>query len=74
MKRANLHEAKTNLSKLVDMVIKGEKVVICKAGTPVAELIPFKKEVKPRKPGLLKGKIKISKNFDDPLPEFEDYV
>lgn len=74
MKKANLHEAKTNLSKLVELACKGEKVIICKAGQPVAELIPFKEKMKPRTPGLLKGKIKIGKNFDDPLPEFEEYL
>jgi prevent-host-death family protein len=74
LKKANLHEAKTNLSKLVDMVIKGEKVVICKAGNPVAELVPFKQEMKPRKGGFWKGKVKISKDFDAPLPEFEEYL
>ena len=39
MKKANLHEAKTHLSKLVDLALKGEEVVICKAGKPVAKLV-----------------------------------
>lgn len=39
MKKANLHEAKTNLSQLVDLAVKGEEVVICKAGHPVVKLV-----------------------------------
>lgn len=73
MKKANLHEAKTNLSKLVDLACKGEKVIICKAGQPVAELVPFKQEMISRKGGFWKGKVKISKDFDAALPEFEEY-
>ncbi len=68
MKKANLHEAKTHLSKLIDYVIQGEEVVICKSGTPVAKLIPFQEKKEKRKPGLWKGKVKIEKDFDK-LPE-----
>ena len=67
MKKSNLHEAKTNLSKLVDMAMKGEEVIICKAGVPVVKIVAFKKPKK-RVPGLLKGKIEIAENFDE-LPE-----
>ena len=68
MKKTNLHEAKTNLSKLIDLVLKGEEIVICKAGKPVAKLVAFQGKKAPRKAGLLKGKIKIEKDFDV-LPE-----
>lgn len=64
MKKANLHEAKTNLSKLVELVIQGEEVLICKAGKPVAKLVPFQEKKENRKPGALKGKIRIKKDFD----------
>lgn len=73
MERANLHEAKTNLSKLIDLVLKGEEVVICKAGNPVARLVPFREKKKKRVPGALKGKITIEKDFDKLPSDFMEY-
>lgn len=61
----NIHEAKTNLSKLIEKTIQGEEVIIAKAGKPVVKLIPHKEKLKPRKLGLLKGKIDIPDDFDD---------
>lgn len=61
----NIHQAKTNLSKLLEEVSKGREVVIAKAGKPVAKLTAFREEKKPRKPGLLKGKIFVSDDFDE---------
>lgn len=61
----NVHEAKTNLSKLINKTLKGEEVVIAKAGKPMIKLSAYKKKLKPRKLGLLKGKIVIPDNFDD---------
>ena len=68
METFNVHEAKTQLSKLLERVRTGEEIVIAKAGEPVARLVPYAPARAPRKPGLLKGKIRIAKNFDDPLP------
>lgn len=68
MRSVNMHEAKTDFSKLVDSVMKGDEIVIVMAGKPVAKLTPFEKKPK-RRPGALKGKIKIAKDFDAPLPE-----
>ena len=65
----NMHEAKTHLSRLIDEVQNGEEIVIARAGKPVARLAPLKTHRKPRRPGRLKGKIWISEDFDDPLPE-----
>lgn len=64
MKIVNMHEAKTNLSKLIERVQKGEEIIIGKSGHPVAKLTSFDLSHEPRKAGLLKGKIKISKDFD----------
>ena len=61
----NIHEAKTNLSKLIEKTQKGEEVIIAKAGKPVAKLSLYKEKIKPRKPGALKGKIFVPDNFDD---------
>ena len=68
LQQINIHEAKTHLSRLLENVIEGDEVVIAKHGKPVARLIPFKTKVTPRKAGSLKGQIKMSDNFDAPLP------
>lgn len=64
----NMHEAKTHFSKLVDSVSHGNEIIIAMAGRPVAKLGPIEKKPKIRF-GVLKGKIKIAKNFDEPLPD-----
>ena len=68
MKVVNIHEAKTTLSQLLESVLAGEDVVISKAGTPLARLIPYHTQKKPRSPGLWKGRVTIVDDFDDPLP------
>ena len=65
MLTTNIYQAKTNLSKLIEKVLQGEEVVIAKAGKPVAKLTPYKEKMKPRKPGLWKGKVWISDDFND---------
>ena len=65
MQIANIHQAKTNLSKLIEKVSNGEEVVIAKAGKPVAKLVAYKKKLKPRKFGLWKGKVFVPENFND---------
>ena len=66
----NLYEAKTHLSDLVERAAAGEEIVIAKAGTPMARLVamPEPEPTVLRKPGLLKGKIWVADDFDDPLP------
>lgn len=64
----NIHQAKTNFSKLVDAVMHGEEIIIAKAGKPAAKLVPITTIKPKRKPGALKGKIKIAADFDAPLP------
>jgi prevent-host-death family protein len=68
MQFVNIHTAKTHFSKLVDMVVHGNEVIIAMAGRPVAILSPISKKTKLRF-GVLKGKMKIAKDFDAPLPE-----
>lgn len=63
----NVHEAKTHFSRLLDRVEQGEEVIIAKSGRPVAKLVRVAAE--PRKPGRLKGRIRISSDFDEPLPD-----
>ena len=67
-KPVNIHEAKTHFSRLVERAANGEEIVIARAGRPLARLMPLASPTRPRRPGLLKGRIRISKNFDAPLP------
>ena len=70
MQKVNVHEAKTHLSRLLERVSAGEEIIISKAGTPIAKLVPFKEsQTTRRKPGSLKGKVQIASDFDDPLPD-----
>jgi len=64
----NVHEAKTHLSRLLDDVAAGAEVVIAKAGKPVARLVPVEAAPRPKKLGLLRGRIKVPADFDAPLP------
>jgi prevent-host-death family protein len=52
-----MHEAKTQLSKLVDEAMSGEQIIIAKAGTPMVVLQPYMERVTQRKGGQLAGKI-----------------
>ena len=63
----NVHEAKTHFSRLLDRAAQGEEIIIAKSGRPVAKLVRV--AVEPRKPGRLKGRIRIGPDFEDPLPE-----
>jgi prevent-host-death family protein len=77
MPTVNIFEAKTQLSKLIQIAENGEDVVIARAGKPVVRLTKLEPVKRPIVFGLLKGKIHVSDDFDDPLPpealaEFED--
>ncbi|HSW96675.1 MAG TPA: type II toxin-antitoxin system Phd/YefM family antitoxin [Candidatus Saccharimonadales bacterium] len=69
MQIMNIHQAKTNLSQLIEKALQGEDVIIAKAGKPIVKLVAYKAKLKPRKPGLLKGKISIPDNFTDEDPD-----
>ena len=64
----NLHEAKTHLSRLVAQVERGESIILARDHRPVAMLVPLPQDG-PRKPGRLKGKLRVPASFFDPLPE-----
>lgn len=63
----NIHEAKTQLSRLLEEVASGREFVIAKAGKPVARLVPFADAPQPKKYGLLKGQFTLPADFDAPL-------
>lgn len=65
----NIHEAKTHLSKIVDEVAAGAEVIIAKSGKPMARLSPIGALTRPKKLGLLKGKVKVPDDFNAPLDE-----
>ena len=68
----NIHETKTHPSRLLERVALREEIVIAKAGTPVAKLVPLKKTPKKRVFGSAKGEFTVPNDFNDPDPEIED--
>jgi prevent-host-death family protein len=69
----NVHQAKTNLSRLLQRVALGEEVIIAKAGKPVAKLVPIASGRSKFKFGSAKGQFVVPDDFNDPLPkEIED--
>jgi prevent-host-death family protein len=69
-----VHEAKTNFSKLLKAVEDGDEVIVHRGDVPVARLVRFEGDERRPRFGALKGKIWMSDDFDDPLPEFEEYM
>ncbi|MBI2372857.1 MAG: type II toxin-antitoxin system Phd/YefM family antitoxin [Deltaproteobacteria bacterium] len=63
----NLHEAKTQLSKLLRRVSAGEQIIISRNGNPIAKLVPFVTEA--RIFGSDEGVFEVPSDFDAPLPE-----
>jgi prevent-host-death family protein len=64
----NVHEAKTHLSRLLARVEAGERILIARAGKPIAVLVPVDERPR-RRPG--RERIVIHDDFDAPLDEFE---
>ena len=64
MVTVNIHEAKTQLSKLVDRAAKGEPFIIAKAGKPLVKVVALDAPKTPRRLGFLKGQFKIPDDFD----------
>ncbi|GIJ27217.1 antitoxin [Micromonospora qiuiae] len=62
----NIHEAKTNLSRIIERVEQGEEVVISRAGQPVAKVIPLVRRVNRTARGSLRGKLVLAEDWDAP--------
>ena len=60
----NMHEAKTQLSKLVDQAVRGDAFVIAKAGKPLVKVTKLDASAAPRRLGFLSGEIAVPKDFD----------
>lgn len=69
MTTVNIYEAKTQLSKLVEQAAGGQDVIIARGGKPVARLTQLQAPSRKIRFGLLKGKVKIGKEFDAPLSD-----
>ena len=68
-KQVNIHEAKTQLSKLLLEVQQGNDIIIAKAGKPLAKLIHVTNLPMTRVPGSATGRVTFSADFNDPLPD-----
>lgn len=68
MRIVNIHEAKTQLSRLLEQAVAGEEILIARAGKPIARLVPFEGSVRRRQPGRWRGQVTIGEDFDT-LPE-----
>jgi prevent-host-death family protein len=71
IRHVNVHEAKTNLSKLLKLVERGEEVIIARAGHPIARIVRLATEPTDRVPGSARGAITIADNFDAAVPDLE---
>lgn len=71
MKTVTIHEAKTNLSRLIEKACRGEEIIIARGHDPVVRLVPIAGTKGRRKLGILKGKLIVGPEFFEPLPEDE---
>jgi prevent-host-death family protein len=62
----NMHEAKTQLSRIIERVERGEEVFIDRAGTPVAKIVPLRRNVDRTAIGSLSGRLDLSGDWDSP--------
>ena len=69
MEIINVHEAKTHLSRLLQRVEQGEEIVIGRAGTPAAKLVPYRPSRGQRQGGQWKGRVWMANDFDETPPE-----
>ena len=67
----NIHAAKTQLSRLIEIACSGEEVVIARGSEPVVKLTPVEKVQPKREFGALKGQLMVPDEFFDPLPDDE---
>ena len=62
----NIHDAKTNLSRIIDRVEHGEEIVISRAGTPVAKVVPLNPRARRTARGSLAGRLVLADDWDSP--------
>ena len=71
MPTVTIHQAKTNLSRLIKQPADGEEIIISRGSKPVARLVPIGAVKAKRKPGSWKGKFVLGPEFFEPLPDDE---
>jgi prevent-host-death family protein len=71
MKTVTIHQAKTNLSRLIEEACEGEEIIISRGSQPVARLVALADAKGRRQPGSLKGKLHVGPEFFEPLPAAE---
>jgi prevent-host-death family protein len=71
MPTVTIHQAKTNLSRLIERASRGEEIIIARGSEPVARLVPLGAVKGKRHPGSLKGRLEIGPEFFEPLSESE---
>lgn len=64
----NISEAKTHLSRLIEKALNGEEVIISRSNKPCVKITPYIKEESARTGGQWKGLVRMSEDFEDPLP------
>ena len=67
MKTVTIHQAKTNLSQLIEQACQGEEIVIARGPKPVVRLVPVSDAKGQRQPGALRGKFRVGPEFFEPL-------
>ena len=68
--RINIDDATKQLSKLVERAEAGEEIILVRRGRPAVKLVPFRSKAVKRKPGRMRGRIRLRRDFDAPLPWF----
>jgi prevent-host-death family protein len=71
MSVVTIHQAKTNLSRLIKKASEGEEIIIARGDKPVAKLVPVGEVKGKRQPGSMKGKLRVGPEFFEPLPASE---
>jgi prevent-host-death family protein len=71
MKKITIHQAKTNLSQLIERACQGEEIVISRGPQPVVRLVPIAGSKGRRQPGALRGKLQVGPEFFEPLAAAE---
>jgi prevent-host-death family protein len=69
MEQVNIYEAKTHFSKYVEQAESGQDVIIARGGKQVARLTSIEPKKNPVRFGVLKGRVQVSVDFDETLPE-----
>ena len=71
METVTIHKAKTELSRLIERACRGEEIIIARGKKPVVRLVAIGDKKGQRKPGALRGKLKVGPEFFEPLPAEE---